>query len=62
MNINEKYISQLVMSVICELGNANNDLCSIDYNDSTRNPPTVEQCTAVRLSALREILDDIFKS
>lgn len=62
MNINEKYISQLVISVICELGDANNDLCSIDYNGGTRNPPTVEQCTAVRLSALREILDDIFKS
>ena len=56
----DKYFPGLIMSAIeSEIGSW--DITRIEYENGTRNSPTVEQCTAVRLSALRELLEDIFK-
>jgi hypothetical protein len=56
----DKYIPGLIMSAIeSEIGSW--DITQIEYEDGTRNAPTVEQVKAVRLSALRELLEDIFK-
>lgn len=56
----DKYIPSLIMSAIeSEIGSW--DITRIEFEDGTRNAPTCEQIKAVRLSALRELLEDIFK-
>ena len=57
----DKYMPGLIMSAIeSEIGSW--DITRIEYEDGTRNGPTSEeQIKAVRLSALRELLEDIFK-
>ena len=57
----DKYIPGLIMSAIeSEIGSW--DITRIEYEDGTRNGITSEeQVKAVRLSALRALLEDIFK-
>ena len=55
----DKYIPDLIMGAINnQVGSW--DLVPVEYHGS-ENTPTCEQTRAIRLSALRDLLDDIFK-
>lgn len=56
----DKYIPDLIMGAINSYVGSW-DLVPVEYHDGSGNTPKLEQTTAIRLSVLRELLDDIFK-